>query len=410
MLLVQHLFDKDKGFKLNFDHQDLYFPISNKYRTFWERLIKDEDIIITTSYNVKRTPNIALRSKLKRIPLVVYHSEQFYNKVFNKEKLNLDHISDYLKDVHYHFVWGDYYKSKLIEAGVSEEKIFVVGSIKEEVADLVVAQNSNKEYDFLFIANFVLADFSSNDLETFKQQFNLPCDYDPREYFQTSRKEMVRFISDISELYPAKKILVRRHPGESKSYYEPLLKFNNVQISSDEPISEDIKKTKVVFLQDSTSIFELERCGANWVSVMFGNENKQYKGEPVELFDCHDKHKVKECIKNDTLKKLYGSMHLKKVGIDYYSISERTSDKLHSAITTICRREHKFHYNFRFIKNFIVLLIKLTAWKSSITLNNMGIKNSLYKGLKAKQGIWEKGDHIIEKGMIEKFNDALQNK
>lgn len=410
MLLVQSLLDESTKIELIFDHQDLYFPTNNFYKSFWQRLIRDDDIIITTSYNVKRTPNIALRSKIKRIPLVVYHSEQFYNENFKKEKLNLDYIKDYLKDVHYHFVWGEYYKKKLIDIGVDQNKIYVVGSVKEDLAGLVVNKNVEKDYDFLFISNFVAADFTQKDLEVFRSQFNLPKDFDPRNYFKTSRKGMLKFIIDISKLYPEKKILVRRHPGESKEYYSPLLKFNNVKISVDGPISEDIKKSKIVLLQDSTSIFELERFNANWISVMFGVENDKYKGEPKELFDLHDKDMVINCISMNKFQNILGSSFLKNVGVDYYSLSESSSDKIYTAITEICKKKHKFNYNLRFFKNCMLLLAKLSVWKISLFLYSFGVETVLYKRFAQNQSLWEKGDHIIEKGMVEKFKGIVDAK
>lgn len=397
-----------------FDHQDLYYPVSDDFDSLFKRFSKDRDFILTPSFNVKRTPNIALRSKINRLPLIVYHSEQFYNKCFNDEKLNLSFLDDYLKDVHYHLVWGEYYKNKLLEIGVDANKIYVVGSVKDELAQFKRASASiaqrKKKFDFLFIANFVLADYSKEKLEHFRKEFSVGSEWEPGDYFSSSREGMLDLVSRISREYPEKKILIRRHPGENKSIYESFaLEHSNVSLSQDNALIEDVEHSEYSILQDSTSIFELESYGANWISVQFGNGDSEYTGEPKELFDLHTQDDFMARLSLGELHKISGSSVLRDKGADFYVDSNHCAEKVASALLEITSKKHRFNYNMRFLKDLSLMLLKFFSSQFAVFLNRIGFNNYIYNRLKSSENTWKQGDHIINKINMEHFREITKD-
>lgn len=391
--------EKNRDFEIFVDYQDNYFGTEPTNTDFWRRLRRDKDFILTPSYNVKRTPLLALRSKLARIPLVVYHSEQFYKDYLAKEKLNLDFIEQYNRDVAYHLVWGEYYKEKLLKAGVPLSKIFVVGNWKTMFPSTTrygVLLPATKKHDFLFLSNFVLADYSGAKMEQFKADFSLPAWYDPQSYVSSCRIGMLNFVTQLAARRPDASILVRRHPGEDSKAYEMVSKLSNVTLSNDGPLKDDLGSASLVLTQDSTSIFECQTLGVPHISVAFAKPDERYRAEPAEFFDLHDSDLVLKALSSKSSMEQLGEYLAKELRAEHYIDSSKTIDDLVKVLNNIANEEkRKVNFDFRFVLVLLTFISKWILWRLALRLNKVPVFSTLYERIRKSERAWLRQDHFF---------------
>lgn len=330
-------------FELYVDSIDLYF--SDFGTDLLRRSDRDKDFILTPSYNVTRTPIIAFRALRASVPIILYHSEQFYSECHFTEKLSLKQFKEFLQNVHLHLVWGEYFRQRLIRFGIPDNKIRVVGHIKNEIAacgDKI--KESSKHYDFLFISSFSGDDYDDAGWQLYQQEYMLERDYDPRSSIRNNRQGMIEFIKRIAGAFPDRSILIRRHPGESSDNYSDLiLKFDNISVSSLPPLSDDITNSDLVFIRDSTSVFEIERAGKPWISVDYCPTISQYVAEPREIFPLHSPSVVFEALQTGAIAKLIGSPLLRSKGCEYYvgPIDPPASFSIASALDVVMSGDYR---------------------------------------------------------------------
>ena len=383
-----------------FDFQDLYFGSFKDECDILGRIKKDQEFILTPSFNVKRTPVIALRSKLSRVPLIVYHSEQFFQDYLDDEKLNLKFMDSYIKDVHAHFVWGDYFKGRLIDAGIPEEKIFVVGNIKTIFAKNKNTNQEETEFDYLFLSNFVLADYDDDRLESFRAEFSLPDDYAPVSYVASCRKGMFSFILRVAQEFPNKKILVRRHPGEDLSPYEKLSEEHNVFLSSDGPIVDDIRASGLILSQDSTSIFECEAFGRPFMSVAFGKPDERYRAEPKNVFELMNVDLAFSILKSEIIGPVDKPFGLPKETMNFYVRQYVDYSNFLEALEKVQRMNHSYSYGFSFLKNLSLVTAKYLVWKLTFSSYLKVLFRPVKRRLLLGQERWMQQDHYFDKSKV----------
>lgn len=346
------------------DQMDDYFNVGSA--SLLSRSKKDKHFILTPSYNVKRTPAITFRSKFRNVPLIVYHSEQFFAHYYDEEKFSISKFNEYKENIDAHLVWGSYFKDKLVSLGVPDNKIYVVGNIKNEIAhymsssDIIRMEKGNHKYDYMFVSSFSLAEMTDEEFRLYRRQFNLPSWIDERPNAAQCREGMISFIELVAKNLPDKSIIVRRHPGESPNGYSRLKKYNNVVFSEMGPFSFDALSSKLVLLQDSTSIFELETLGIEWISVDFNHSTPLYLVEPTSLFKRHSKDTVLKSLLSNDYSGILGRREIEKFDVEYFigPNDKRVSSRIADAIRQVITQRRKNKIFFSDIKCFLILIIK----------------------------------------------------
>ncbi|AMB85440.1 hypothetical protein AWM79_09030 [Pseudomonas agarici] len=243
------------------------FPIDGDGKfTYGKFIFGSFDFVITPSYNVARTKSIRLRALLSGAKLIEFTSEQFYSQEFEKEKLNLDYKSQYSKHIYQNFVWSDYYANKIISAGISnKEKTWIVGSPK-----VFKKQSENRKEGIAFVSDFSLADFNTNQLESFNNLYKCNLTLSDINAIAEERKNFIDFSIRLSKTC-GKRVYIRPHPGESKLPYE-LAVASGVIASwpEDESFTDFIKTKEHSIVHTSTTLFETCALGIPVHSIKFG--------------------------------------------------------------------------------------------------------------------------------------------
>lgn len=321
------------------DEIDNYFNVGRA--SLFARARSDSQFILSPSYSVLRTPAITFRAKINNIPLIVYHSEQFVPPYYYEDKFSLSEFERYNSAVSAHLVWGEYFRDKLISIGVPSHKIHIVGNIKNEVAIYAaeqeggVVRSRNASFDYLFVSSFSLAEMSDQEFAIYRLQYKLPSTIDERPNAFNCREGMIDFIELLAKALPEKNILVRRHPGESSQGYSRLTQIPNVKFSEMGPFVSDARRARLVLLQDSTSVFELETLGIDWISVDFHRSEAMYLVEPKELFRRHPSQAVLAALLDDEYRHLLGRREVMKYDLEYFlgpvdkAVSRRIAEVIH---------------------------------------------------------------------------------
>ena len=298
-------------------------------------------------------------------------------------------------------MWGEYYKEKLLNAGVPLSKIFVVGNWKTMFPPsnrFGVSSAAAKKHDFLFLSNFVLADYSGAQMEHFKADFSLPAWYDPQSYVSSCRIGMLNFVAQLAARRPEASILVRRHPGENSNAYEIVSELPNVTLSNDGPLKDDLGSAGLVLTQDSTSIFECQTLGIPHISVAFGKPDERYRAEPAEFFDLHDPDLVLEALSSKSSMEQLGDYLAKELSAEHYIDSSKTIEDLVEVLNKIVHKEQrKANYDFRFFVVLSTFIPKWILWRLALTLPKAPLFSTIYERIKRSEKAWLTQDHFFER-------------
>jgi len=286
---------KETGYgEVTIQHQD-YINSGNSYDFIDKTFDGKYDVLITPSYNVLRTPHLLLRAISVGAKLVIYHSEQLYNPVFNNEKLNLGALKAYKKHVVAHLVWGEFYAEKLMTvAGVTKDRIFIVGNYKFDFLHEFHTPHKSNKPKVLVASDFKLGDLSDSDFEKFKVQYNVLKFIPFNRVMALARTECIKWVSEVSDLFPSIHFVLRPHPGENTTEYEQALK-TNVSISSPtKAYADDVNDSSLVIGFTTTSVLEVIKAGKVLLSLNLVDFDKSILAQHSSVLTWIDKKQLIE--------------------------------------------------------------------------------------------------------------------
>ncbi len=264
IIILKSLFEKNGGIELHPTYQD---PVwLNGKSEFIKTIKKKSNILVTPSYNSNRTHYTLAWKYYSKAKLVKWHSEQLFDKRFYNEKLNLNALSKYNRDIDFHIVWGRNLAELLVnKAKINPNRIYITGCPKFDL--LTHSERSStscreeQKNKIVFVSDFTLANMQDAEYKSILKVYKYDKNFRLREFYSEAFKKFYYVIESVAKNHPTCNIIVRLHPGEPVEAYSKLLEFNNVQISQHEPFSEIIAGTDVVAQFLSTSFFESVLAG-----------------------------------------------------------------------------------------------------------------------------------------------------
>ena len=200
----------------------------------------------------------------KNMIVINLHQEQIMTKVNEFEYIP---SSDYAKNGVYHFAWGDYFKNFLINNGVDERLIRVVGNVRLE--DRLINNSRKKiaeKYGLDKNKSWILfADNRGTWDKTSPRDFRrlVRLGYDSQIITKQAKienntlKDLVDELKNIPREIGSKyEIIYRPHPFVDFDY-----SFEYVHVIAAESIYDWINEIELFITFGSTSIFEADLCG-----------------------------------------------------------------------------------------------------------------------------------------------------
>ncbi len=264
IVILKSLFEKNGGIDLHPTYQD---PIWLNGRTEFVKTIKKKsNILVTPSYNSNRTHYTLAWKYFSNAKLVKWHSEQLFDKRFYNEKLNLNALSEYNRDVDFHIVWGKKLAELLVKkAKINPNRIYITGCPKFDLLNRTkespISSSEDKKNKIVFVSDFTLANIQDTEYQKILKVYKYDKKYNLREFYSKAFNKFYNVIETIAKNHPSCNIIVRLHPGEPIEAYSKLLELNNIQISQHEPFSKIIAGTDVIAQFLSTSFFESVLAG-----------------------------------------------------------------------------------------------------------------------------------------------------
>jgi surface carbohydrate biosynthesis protein len=402
-LLVSCLIGSQLNLDYNIDFQDGYFTPQGP--TFFKRAKSDEKYIITPSYNVKRTPNIKLRKYFNNAKLIMLHSEQLLAPIAFFEKFNLDSIHEFNKDVDLHLVWNSEFKNLLNSFGIPDNKIAIVGNPKFDILKIIkkdskIFHGSVEQYEtgkLLFISNFNAADYDDDSWKKYCKEYfllgheSLNIQYKQiRNAFALSIKELEGYCRVNN-----KKIIIRKHPGESSEFYKEL-ESDVVQLSSIEQLHEDLINSDLVFTFSSSVVFESFVLGIPTYAIKWGELASQLMQEPSEQYAWYSTAEISDIIKNPSSynNAINISLFEKYFGGSDALASSKIALVLNSYISSNKGLHTKRKYSLLFYGHGLKTLLK-TILNYLALIEPRFIFNFLYRKICSSYQNWKNNDHYI---------------
>ena len=259
IVILKSLFEVNGEIELIPTYQD---PIwHNGKSDFFKTIRKKSEILITPSYNSNRTHYTLLWKYLSGSKLVKWHSEQLFDKRFYNEKLNLNALGTYNRDVDFHIVWGERLAKLLVEkSNIDPNRIYITGCPKFDLlySDKLLSEclPKNKNNKIVFVSDFTLANMSEDKYQKLLRAYKYDKSFKLREFYTKAFKKFYNIIKTISKSYTSCEIIIRLHPGEPIEPYSELLTLDNIHVKQDESFSATIADTNIVVQFLSTSFFE----------------------------------------------------------------------------------------------------------------------------------------------------------
>lgn len=298
---LRNMLAKTSTGSLVVQHQD-YINRGDSYDFLRTTFDGTYDVVITPSYNVRRTPYILLRALANRSKLVIYHSEQLYNDAFNVEKLNLNALKCYQKHVAAHFVWGEFYARKLVEiAGVPRERIFIVGNYKFDFLDARAVGRELPSKKVLVASDFKIGDLDDEEFQRFKREYGVVSLPDLHKVMADARRRCVAWISDMADRFPDISFVLRPHPGELTAEYEKLKKPNVSMSVPNKSYAEDVNDSALVLGFTTTSVMEVVKSGRRLLSLDLVDFDKSFLSAHRHALEWVDKAALEDALRSVSL-------------------------------------------------------------------------------------------------------------
>ena len=252
----------------NFDYRVYMFSIIfERFKSYHSAKINKPDVVLVPWF-VNEThesfiePLIRINPQLKVINL---HQEQISNKAFSPVLIPK---TAYSRNGIFHVTWGEYYKSILIDNGVDEKLIDVVGNIRNDTGASITNNKADlaTEYHLDFNKKWIL--FAENrgwilQRNNESVKLDLIAKGVKREDIEScisyQKQSLDLFLNHInsfpSDFFNSFEFIYRPHPG-TRIYCDNKC----VHVISEKSIYEWIQCCDLYITCDSTSIYEAEFC------------------------------------------------------------------------------------------------------------------------------------------------------
>ncbi len=204
--------------------------------------------------------------------------------------------TEFTKNGSFHFVWGEYFKDRLIACGVREENIEVTGNIRNDIHN----QSSISKAELASIYGLdvkkkwiLFAENRGWTLSRYRKRGRLltmlhgESDKQYEQFVKIERENLKGFIAQMQTLpqeFKSKyEFVYRPHPGTVLNYDFP----EGVHVIGDRPIQDWINSCDLFLTCESTSIFEAEMKGKPCAIVPSVNiPDKESKMAGVWEYPC----------------------------------------------------------------------------------------------------------------------------
>ncbi|AUM13753.1 glycosyltransferase family protein [Ketobacter alkanivorans] len=368
------------------------------------------DLLVTPSYNAKRTLNTLAWKHRSNSKLVHFHSEQLIDPRFYEEKLNTTCSLEYDRDVEYHLVWGEEFAKLLHEvAGVPKNRIYIVGCPKLSLIDRdkLVSRDTPNNKKVLFVSDFLWATMPQNQYNWALKKYGIRPEDDFQGFYKTALDKFIATAHQFSISNPDIDVVLRPHPGESQEAYRSLSELNNVEIDIGTPFIESAVKADLIVQFLSTSFFESIYLGKPVICLdlveQWGTHHRNY-------FKYYNFVKQKDF---ESTAKNYLDNSQSSYEVDDTCINELFSaDKGDSILRSAAALSHilsisKNTFSTPILQdkirsnNFILQhMLKNVAGIISTACISIGIKNTLLQRVKNAQLKWENSPEYFDSDTI----------
>ena len=392
---------------ITYDHQDF----SNRWThyDYFERTRLKSDIVLTPSYNVRRTPSLFSRALRQNSNLIVAHSEQIFSKEYYNEKFNMKFKKAYNRHVKAHIVWGKDFAIKLNKyAGVDPENIYIVGNPKLDCVhrEVMTTNLSNSRETILIVSDFLVGDYNDAEWKEFKVRYNVKSDNENNKMYAKARKKCIEWVIEAAQKNKDKLFVMRKHPGEKDNEYNILEGYSNIQVSSSKPFLEDLKIADIVFMYTSTSVFEVLASGKPYYNLNLIESTLDNPKDHYCLFNWITKNEFLKLVQDNLRNSKENNFSNNNINIDNL-IHDPTGNSLTKTAIAIYEISKKEGNNLKYIDYLwgygylIVPFIKNMIIKSSYNLKDkFHIENKLEKRFKSKfEKLMNSEDFMTEKNI-----------
>ena len=372
------------------DDQDGYYDKSGC--NFYNRSKLDTHFIVTPSFSSHRTWYIRLRSLLKQIPLVLFHTEQIVNPEFINEKLDFIGGAKYLTDVDYHLVWGKEFATLLLGRGVPREKIYIVGSPRLYNGDSNA--NTRLQDKVVILTSFDPAEWSDDRwLEECKTY-----QYNPELKLHNKYKEMrIMFCESLMETVKGsvdEQFVVRTHPGESVAFYKDFFEgMHNVTVENGDyrPLLDLLNRASFVITpMHSTVIYDLVALGVEFICIDCIDTEATYPKAAYMGVKCKDVGTLDELINQSHISMSAANSQFQR----FFDLQQLPSvDRVVAALVSISQeKKPEKRWDLYDLIHLSELVLKAGYASASIFLPKI-FRNKMYSKIQLSRQAWFNGGH-----------------
>lgn len=372
------------------DDQDGYYDTLGC--NFFSRSKLDTHFIVTPSFSSHRTWYIRLRSLLKQIPLVLFHTEQIVNPEFITEKLDFIGGDKYLTDVDYHLVWGKEFATLLLGRGVPREKIYIVGSPRLYRGNLAV--NAEIKDKVVILTSFDPAEWSDDRwLEECKTY-----QYNPELKLHNKYNQMrIMFCESLMETVKGsvdEQFVIRTHPGESVSFYKDFFEgMHNVTVENGDhrPLLDLLNKASFVITpMHSTVIYDLVALGVKFICIDCIDTEATYPKAAYMGVKCKDVGTLDELINQSHISMSAANSQFQR----FFDLQQLPSvDRVVAALVSISQeKKPEKRWDLYDLIHLIELVLKAGYASACLFLPKI-FRNKMYSKIRLSRQAWLNGGH-----------------
>ena len=372
------------------DDQDGYYDTSGC--NFYNRSKLDTHFIVTPSFSSHRTWYIRLRSLLKQVPLVLFHTEQIVNPEFINEKLDFIGGSKFLSDVDYHLVWGKEFATLLLGRGVPREKIYIVGSPR--LYNAGSTPKARRQDKVVILTSFDPADWSDNRWLEECENYQYNPDLNLHKKFNKMRSLFCESLIGTVKGSVDEQFVIRTHPGESIAFYEECFEgMHNVTVENGDhrPLLDLLNRASFVITpMHSTVIYDLVALGVEFICIDCIDTEATYPKAAYAGIKCKDVASL------DNLKEhAYVSVDAARSQFQrFFDVHQLNSiDRVVAALISISQeKKTRKRWDIFDILHLIELVLK-SAYVEISKFSPKFLRRQMHSKIKLSRQLWLDGGH-----------------
>jgi hypothetical protein len=287
--------------------------------TFIRHITHRPSFVITTSYNMNRSEEVAWRSRMSRSIFIEFTSEQYFSSIFEKEKLpKFDNEAYYRQD--FFFAWSEAYAQKLVcIAGVPRERIYIVSSPKVDLSKLKRRNLGGPVKRVLFVSDYGPADWDEKKLRQIKQAYGADISASDINTIRSERDSAVQCAIDLSRI-DGLEIVFRLHPGENLDNYFQLKQSDVIISLGESGFLDDVVNSDLVVGYTTTSVFEVLGCGIPFISLHEHEYASAVWRDYLPYLENHNKNSLLNIFRSGREAVFKNSLRNVKHDLEYFSL------------------------------------------------------------------------------------------